>query len=93
MGEGCVHASGRRHTRYSSVNGVETWTLRIGREEFIFFFKQKTAYEIYQCDWSSDVCSSDLYVNAEHNGEVGVITLGRESYNYDVDEELNRAID
>ena len=27
---------------------------------FVFFFKQKTAYEIYQCDWSSDVCSSDL---------------------------------
>src|ERR1044072_4353969 len=25
-----------------------------------FFFKQRTAYEIYQCDWSSDVCSSDL---------------------------------
>ena len=25
-----------------------------------FFFKQKTAYEIYQCNWSSDVCSSDL---------------------------------
>ena len=20
----------------------------------VFFFKQKTAYEIYQCDWSSD---------------------------------------
>ena len=28
--------------------------------DFFFFFKQKTAYEIYQCDWSSDVCSSDL---------------------------------
>ena len=26
-----------------------------------FFFKQKTAYEIKECDWSSDVCSSDLY--------------------------------
>src|SRR5881397_664794 len=25
-----------------------------------FFFKQKTAYEMAQCDWSSDVCSSDL---------------------------------
>ena len=25
-----------------------------------FFFKQKTAYEIDHCDWSSDVCSSDL---------------------------------
>ncbi len=29
-------------------------------DEGFFFFKQKTAYEIYQCDWSSDVCSSDL---------------------------------
>src|SRR5881397_525905 len=27
---------------------------------FFFFFKQKTAYEMAQCDWSSDVCSSDL---------------------------------
>ena len=26
----------------------------------IRFFKQKTAYEIVGCDWSSDVCSSDL---------------------------------
>ncbi len=34
-----------------------------------------------------------LYVNAEHDGRVGVITLGRESYNQDVDRELNRAID
>ena len=29
-----------------------------------FFFKQKTAYEIVDCDWSSDVCSSDLYHHA-----------------------------
>ena len=29
---------------------------------FFFFFKQKTAYEIVVRDWSSDVCSSDLYV-------------------------------
>jgi enoyl-CoA hydratase/carnithine racemase len=34
-----------------------------------------------------------LYVNAEHDGTVGVITIGRESYNGDVDAELNRAID
>src|SRR5881628_4112768 len=26
----------------------------------IFFFKQKTAYEMSVSDWSSDVCSSDL---------------------------------
>ncbi|HBI47224.1 MAG TPA: hypothetical protein DDX93_00620, partial [Smithella sp.] len=29
------------------------------------FFKQKTAYEIKECDWSSDVCSSDLRCLAE----------------------------
>ena len=37
----------RQHTRYQC-------------DCSFFFFKQKTAYEIYQCDWSSDVCSSDL---------------------------------
>src|SRR3546814_1227623 len=29
---------------------------------FVFFFKQKTAYEMRISDWSSDVCSSDLGV-------------------------------
>src|SRR3546814_9205283 len=28
----------------------------------VFFFKQKTAYEMRISDWSSDVCSSDLDV-------------------------------
>src|SRR3546814_10756678 len=27
----------------------------------LFFFKQKTAYEMRISDWSSDVCSSDLF--------------------------------
>src|SRR3546814_6970405 len=29
---------------------------------FFFFFKQKTAYEMRISDWSSDVCSSDLWL-------------------------------
>src|SRR3546814_7798347 len=29
-----------------------------------FFFKQKTAYEMRISDWSSDVCSSDLFAAA-----------------------------
>ena len=33
-----------------------------------FFFKQKTAYEIRNCDWSSDVCSSDLELLVCYNG-------------------------
>src|SRR3546814_20036762 len=34
----------------------------------VFFFKQKTAYEVRISDWSSDVCSSDLVLGiaAEH---------------------------
>src|SRR3546814_20638034 len=27
---------------------------------YVFFFKEKTAYEMRISDWSSDVCSSDL---------------------------------
>src|SRR3546814_12982571 len=34
---------------------------------FFFFFKQKTAYEMRISDWSSDVCSSDLFARtAQH---------------------------
>ena len=31
-----------------------------------FFFKQKTAYEMCDSDWSSDVCSSDLSTFSQH---------------------------
>jgi enoyl-CoA hydratase/carnithine racemase len=34
-----------------------------------------------------------LYVNAEHDGEVGILTIARESYSGEVDAELNRAVD
>src|SRR3546814_2935652 len=32
-----------------------------------FFFKQKTAYDMRISDWSSDVCSSDLYITGNHD--------------------------
>src|ERR1051325_12238465 len=40
---------------------------------FFFFFKQKTAYEITYGDWSSDVCSSDLWEGSlkRDNGNIG----------------------
>src|SRR3546814_7651367 len=31
-----------------------------------FFFKHKTAYEMRISDWSSDVCSSDLFASSTH---------------------------
>src|SRR3546814_138545 len=36
---------------------------------FVFFFKQKTAYEMRISDWSSDVCSSDLVEIADDDAE------------------------
>src|SRR3546814_5379574 len=45
----------------------------------IFFFKQKTAYEMRISDWSSDVCSSDLLVtlHRETAGRVRASPAGR----------------
>src|SRR3546814_2215232 len=36
---------------------------------FVFFFKQKTAYEVRSSDWSSDVCSSDLLAHPRSRGD------------------------
>ena len=44
---------------------------------FFFFFKQKTAYEIVDCDWSSDVCSSDLTIDGiNYVIDTGVVKVG-----------------
>src|SRR3546814_10257988 len=39
----------------------------------LFFFKQKTAYEMRISDWSSDVCSSDLAYLSNNNVASGQI--------------------
>src|SRR3546814_4548218 len=38
----------------------------------VFFFKQKTAYEMRISDWSSDVCSSDLTPSRHRSLAFGV---------------------
>src|SRR3546814_4156669 len=42
------------------VNRVVVCWDRVINIIYVFFFKQKTAYEMRISDWSSDVCSSDL---------------------------------
>src|SRR3546814_4732515 len=44
----------------------------------IFFFKQKTAYEMRISDWSSDVCSSDLPKWAVEIVGVGLAVSGQD---------------
>src|SRR3546814_4014603 len=50
----------------------------------IFFFKQKTAYELRISDWSSDVCSSDLFVirpeHADNADDEEVYHLARKRF-------------
>src|SRR3546814_20971307 len=41
----------------------------------LFYFKQKTAYEMRISDWSSDVCSSDLIEHAVIAGDATVAGL------------------
>src|SRR3546814_1498949 len=43
----------------------------------VFFFKQKTAYELRISDWSSDVCSSDLQLGRAARAVLGRLVGGR----------------
>src|SRR3546814_10318804 len=51
----------------------------------VFFFKQKTAYEMRISDWSSDVCSSDLTYTEKKDTRsgfgVGLLEAGRSNPN------------
>src|SRR3546814_3379557 len=49
----------------------------------VFFFKQKTAYEMRISDWSSDVCSSDLLVIRSYSKEGLMATQVRETAQQD----------
>src|SRR3546814_327037 len=43
---------------------------------WVFFFKQKTAYEMRISDWSSDVCSSDLTEAGAHLTADNIVLCG-----------------
>src|SRR3546814_5220091 len=62
----------------------------------VFFFKQKTAYEMRISDWSSDVCSSDLeprnYSMASPSSESNEVFQIMTSKGYLVGEEVKSAL-
>src|SRR3546814_2038194 len=47
-----------------------------------FFFKQKTAYEMRISDWSSDVCSSDLFDLTGNNGPFGIVAMNKDDFRF-----------
>src|SRR3546814_10840051 len=48
----------------------------------VFFFKQKTAYEMRISDWSSDVCSSDLFYSRRLYAGLGMDRDGLVMHRY-----------
>src|SRR3546814_7295259 len=45
----------------------------------VLFFKQKTAYEMRISDWSSDVCSSDLFDLPEQPAGRGISAFAKQA--------------
>ena len=96
----CMNAIGELCAQFQP--GVLADIRRTGLDETIKRVEiyHKLYPEIGKACWYPDVFNNldepewqQLYVNAEHDGTAGVITIGRESYNSDVDNELNRALD
>ena len=54
-----------------------------------FFFKAKTAYEISDCDWRSDVCSSYLYAT---NGYSVPRKLGYDTHGLPIEYEADKRL-
>src|SRR3546814_4987352 len=59
----------------------------------VFFFKQKTAYEMRISDWSSDVCSSDLGVIYIVRDPRDVVISAADHYGLTVDQAIEMMAD
>src|SRR3546814_1359464 len=57
----------------------------------LFFFKQKTAYEMRISDWSSDVCSSDLRIPGD--AAVNAARLGTAAERRNIGARPDRGVD
>lgn len=95
-----INAIGELCAQFSK--GILAFIRSIGKDEVLKIVKQyhKLHPAAANQSWYPEVFDmieenewQQLYVNAEHNGDYGIITISRESYNNDVDAELNKAID
>jgi hypothetical protein len=84
------------------LKGTLTTVRNLGTHEVIRTVEayHKLEPEAARKAWHPEVFSDlgtpdwqQLYVNAEHDGEVGVVTLARESYSAEANAEFNRALD
>src|SRR3546814_4885553 len=71
---------------YHCSGGFSLFVVVIEFVVVCFFFKQKTAYEMRISDWSSDVCSSDLFAaNIQHLRQILAMQAQRDrAYGADI---------
>lgn len=76
----------RRMGTHKALQWVEKYHQLVPRAARTKWYPE-TIQNLNSAEWQQ------LYVNAEHDGSNGFITISRESYNNDVNQELNRAVD
>src|SRR3546814_1182978 len=58
----------------------------------VFFFKQKTAYEMRISDWGSAVCSSDLQLQRRQDRDLAAYLQGADGYLLEVPAAVGRMV-
>src|SRR2546430_10676063 len=60
-------------TWYSILSSIWVWFIRfrIYVSYFLFFFSSRRRHTRFDCDWSSDVCSSDLITIRQRHDQNG----------------------
>src|SRR5256886_2405969 len=59
--------------------------------EFVFFFSSRRRHTRFDCDWSSDVCSSDLTARFQQlfeNAPMGIVVVDQDDFVLDANEEF-----
>src|SRR2546430_9229893 len=73
----CIRRSGE-WSLGQEMKGVGTWVWMSCVRGCFFFFSSRRRHTRFDCDWSSDVCSSDLGGLAVHDANCGEVPVGRE---------------
>src|SRR2546430_10343546 len=60
---------------FQAEDGIRDVTMS-GTSDVCFFFSSRRRHTRFDCDWSSDVCSSDLYFDDIQRQDLNAIEIG-----------------
>src|SRR5256886_6336555 len=76
--ESAAKISGRR-TQVGPGEPDMVWSRLLSSTVLVFFFSSRRRHTRFDCDWSSDVCSSDLGISSMRSYEVNRLSQRRHS--------------